>query len=90
MTESTLMEQALAAAVLNLRQDRRLFALVGGLAVSVRAEIRFTRDVDLAVDVANDAEAEATVSALRDRGYRAIALVEHESLSRLATARRGD
>jgi hypothetical protein len=27
----------------------RRFALVGGLAVSLRAEVRFTRDVDLAV-----------------------------------------
>jgi hypothetical protein len=25
------------------------FALVGGLAVSIRAEVRFTRDVDIAV-----------------------------------------
>lgn len=33
-------------------------ALVGGLAVSVRTEPRFTRDVDLAVGVVDDAEAE--------------------------------
>jgi len=33
----------------------RRFALVGGLAVSARAEIRFTRDVDLAVAVVDRA-----------------------------------
>ena len=33
-------------------------ALVGGLAVSARAEPRFTRDVDLAVAVVSDDEAE--------------------------------
>lgn len=32
------------------------FALVGGLAVSARTEPRFTRDADLAVLVAGDAE----------------------------------
>jgi hypothetical protein len=35
------------------------FALVGGLAVSVHVEPRFTRDIDLAVAVAGDAKAEA-------------------------------
>ena len=34
------------------------WALIGGLAVAVRAEPRFTRDVDLAVTVADDREAE--------------------------------
>jgi hypothetical protein len=32
------------------------FALVGGLAVSARTEPRFTRDADLAVAIASDAE----------------------------------
>ena len=35
------------------------FAVVGGLAVSARTEPRFTRDVDVAVAVANEAAAEA-------------------------------
>ncbi len=34
------------------------WALIGGLAVAVRAEPRFTRDVDLAVAVADDRELE--------------------------------
>jgi hypothetical protein len=37
--------------------------------VSVRAEVRFTRDVDLAVQVSSDAEAEAVVSRLAGNGY---------------------
>ena len=33
--------------------------MVGGLAISVRAEVRFTRDVDIVVLVADDSEAES-------------------------------
>jgi len=62
-------------------------ALVGGLAVSVRTEPRFTRDVDLAVAVADDATAEAVIGDLLQRGYRSLAMVEHEATGRLATAR---
>jgi hypothetical protein len=87
VTEVARIEQTLAAAALDLVRSGRRFALVGGLAVSVRAEVRFTRDVDIAVGVANDAEAEALVYQLGDRGYRPIAVVEHEEQRRLATAR---
>ncbi len=62
-------------------------AVVGGLAVSARTEPRFTRDVDLAVAVADDAAAEAVIRGLFDRGYRTLSLVEHEATGRLATAR---
>jgi hypothetical protein len=87
VTEATGLEQALLAATLDLQHAGRPFALVGGLAVSVRAEVRFTRDVDLAVVVANDSEAEALVFELQSKGYRPIALVEHDTQHRLATAR---
>lgn len=46
------------------------WALVGGLAVSARAEPRFTRDVDFAVALKNDREAEALILAVQARGYR--------------------
>jgi len=62
-------------------------ALVGGLAVSVRTEPRFTRDVDLAVAVTDDATAEAVIGELLQRGYRSLAMVEHKATGRLATAR---
>jgi len=65
------------------------FALVGGLAVSVRTEPRFTRDADLAVAVTEDAVAEALVFGLRARGYDVLASIEHEATGRLATARLG-
>ena len=63
------------------------FALVGGLAVSVRTEPRFTRDADLAVAVATDGEAESLIHSLRARGYLIEAIVEQEAVGRLATAR---
>lgn len=65
----------------------REFALVGGLAVSVRAEVRFTRDVDVAVSVRDDDDAEQLVHALGAAGFRPVATVEHERLGRLSTVR---
>jgi len=53
------------------------FALVGGLAVSARTEPRFTRDADLAVALADDAEAEALIHSLRAHDY-SIELSEKE------------
>ncbi len=53
------------ARVLELR-----WALVGGLAISVRAEPRNTNDVDVAVVVTGDPEAETVVRAVRGLGYR--------------------
>ena len=62
------------------------WALVGGLAIGPRAEPRFTRDVDLVVDVTSDLEAERITRSLQETGYRTIALLEHDS-GRLATVR---
>jgi hypothetical protein len=62
------------------------FAIVGGLAVGARAEPRFTRDVDFAVAVDGDEDAERTIRALMARGYR-VDVVEHRTMGRLATAR---
>jgi predicted nucleotidyltransferase len=69
--------------------DRRslAWALVGGLAVSIRAEPRFTRDVDVAVDVVDDAAAEALVSDLRAQGYGLATTLEQVAPARLATVR---
>lgn len=87
MVEAGAVELALAAAVQSLRHAHCGFALVGGLAVSVRAEVRFTRDVDLAVQVKDDAEAERLVFTLTASGYHAVATVEHEERRRLSTIR---
>jgi predicted nucleotidyltransferase len=63
------------------------WAVIGGLAVAFRAEPRFTKDVDLAVAVEDDQEAEAVVNRLQVRGYALASLVEQDYVSRLATAR---
>lgn len=63
------------------------WALVGGFAVSVRTEPRFTRDVDVAVLVTGDPAAERLVRSLIEVGYRLDAIVEQDSVGRLATAR---
>jgi DNA-binding TFAR19-related protein (PDSD5 family) len=61
--------------------------LVGGLAVSARTEPRFTRDADLAVAVASDAEAEALIHRLQAVEYDVEAIVEQDAVGRLATVR---
>lgn len=63
------------------------FAVVGGMAVSARAEPRFTRDVDVAVVVGSDLEAEALVRSLLDRAWSLVAVVEQDATGRLAQAR---
>jgi hypothetical protein len=87
MIELTAVEEALAAIVRDLTRVGKGHALVGGLAVSVRAEVRFTRDVDMAVAVADDSDAEALILLLRDGGYKAIASIEHDAVGRLSTVR---
>lgn len=62
-------------------------ALIGGIAVSARAEPRFTRDVDLAVAVSGDAEAERLLFLLRGRGYTPLASFENLAVERLSTVR---
>jgi predicted nucleotidyltransferase len=83
----TSLESALQRIAAELIESDADFALVGGLAVSVRTEPRFTRDADLAVAVASDTEAEALIRHLRAGGYDIEALVEQEAVGRLATVR---
>jgi hypothetical protein len=61
--------------------------LVGGFAVSVRTEPRFTRDLDLAVAVANDQEAERLIYELSQQGFQVLATVEQEMRHHLARVR---
>ncbi len=55
--------------------------------MSTWAEPRLTRDADLAVAVADDADAELLVAALRERGYSVLAAVEQVATGRLGTVR---
>lgn len=70
-----------------LRRESAEFALVGGLAVSVRTEPRFTRDIDLAVAADTDAAAETLIRRLGHDGWHVSAIVEQEAVDRLATVR---
>jgi hypothetical protein len=63
------------------------YCLVGGFAVSVRSEPRFTRDLDLAVAVADDAGAELVTRTLLGEGFSVDVTVEHDEVGRLATVR---
>lgn len=80
-------ERTFRRTVRDLEAAGRATALVGGLAVSARTEARFTRDLDLAVAVSGDADAEALVRGLIAAGYGVVAMVEQEATGRFATAR---
>lgn len=83
----TRLERALIRIDADLRQIDAPFALIGGLAVSVRAEPRTTRDVDLAVAVDGDAAAERAVRGLLALGYRVAKQLEQDQAGRLAAVR---
>ena len=83
----TRLHTALRVVCRELSEHDTACALVGGLAVSARTEPRFTKDLDLAVAVSSDRDAEALVDFLRMRQYRIEALVEQEAAARLATVR---
>ena len=80
-------EEALVRAQANLDSLHLNYALVGGFAVGLRAEPRFTQDLDLAVATSGDEEAEQIIMALHRAGYALVATVEQDAVGRLATAR---
>jgi len=65
----------------------RRCALVGGFAYGLHVEPRMTKDIDFAVGVADDREAEDLMRSLHRRGYRIAQLLEHKELGRLSTLR---
>jgi hypothetical protein len=81
------LEAALRRLATDLAEVERRWAVIGGLAVSARAEPRTTRDVDVVVAVADDADAEALVFELQSRGYRVLLALEQVSVGRLSTVR---
>jgi hypothetical protein len=81
------LEAALRQISIDLTDAGVRFALIGGLAVSVRTEPRFTRDADLAVALPSDVEAEALIRTLQTSGYGIEAIIEQAAVGRLATAR---
>lgn len=78
---------SLARTLNDLERAYASYAIVGGLAVGIRTEPRFTRDADVAVSVGDDAEAETLVLGLVSQGYKTVASLEQEKTGRLATVR---
>ena len=81
------LERALSRLDADLRALELSWAVVGGLAVSIRARPRVTWDLDVAIAVASDREAERIVLEVRGRGYRDRpdeAVLEQEDVGRLA------
>jgi predicted nucleotidyltransferase len=70
-----------------LQEHQIAYALIGGLAVSFRAVERFTRDIDFAVSVESDEQAEEIVRELRSIGYQVYSLLEQTKHGRIATVR---
>lgn len=82
-----ILEAALRRIAADLGRYGRRWALVGGFAVSARAEPRFTRDIDAAVVVDDDADGESLVRLLLADRYQVLASVEQDETGRLATVR---
>jgi predicted nucleotidyltransferase len=80
-------EAALRGIIEDLSQMGRAFALLGGFAVSARVEPRTTKDVDVAVVVDDDHDAEQVAFELSQRGYAVQTTIEHVGTGRLATIR---
>jgi len=81
------LETTLRAVAHDLRELGRSFALLGGFAVSARVEPRTTKDVDLAVAVDGDEDAERLAFDLSQRGYTVTTTIEQTRSGRLATIR---
>ena len=80
-------EEQLRKAASDMIKIGAKFAVVGGLAVSARAEPRMTRDADLAIAVNSDQEAEQVIFAMQRLGYSVLVVVEQEATGRMSTVR---
>jgi len=79
--------QHLQKVTADLDDAQARYALVGGMALTLRTEPRFTRDLDLAVAVDSDEQAETLARNLMQREYCVTLQTEHETKQRLATLR---
>ncbi len=84
---SSRLEEAAQQALGDLARLGGRMALVGGVAVSVRSTPRTTRDLDFAIAVSGDLEAEQLVFAFQKLGYQLYGVFEQTATQRLATAR---
>ncbi len=80
--------QALARLDGDLEAIGAQWCLIGGIAIAMHSEPRNTRDIDAAVAVTSDREAETLVRRLcENRGYRILTILEQTGTDRMATAR---
>jgi hypothetical protein len=63
------------------------FAVVGGLAVGARARPRTTQDIDIALAVENNEQAEAVVYQLLHRGYQVSVVLNHAESDEMLAVR---
>lgn len=80
-------EAAVARAATDFDALGTRYALIGGVAVSLRSEPRFTQDIDWAVAVSDDRQAEEVAHGLVRRGYRIETTIENAAHDRMATLR---
>ena len=71
----------------NLQGLGAKFAIIGGVAISIRTVERFTKDLDIAIAVQSDNEAEEIVLSLSRMGYFVETVIEQDEADRLATVR---
>jgi predicted nucleotidyltransferase len=81
------LQAAIRRALAGLARAHVRGAVIGGHAVSARTEFRFTRDIDFAIAVVDDREAERIVSSFLQSGYSLLSMLEQTATGRLATAR---
>lgn len=86
MATSNKLERCLGEILAALGGGER-FAMVGGFAVSARTVPRFTADLDFAVAVATDAQAEALIYRLSNAGFIPETILERKEQNQIATAR---
>lgn len=83
------LQSAFARLVADLRTLKLDWALVGGMAVTVRARPRTTEDLDVVIAVSSDREAERVAFSFHNLGYRYLPehALEQKDVGRLATVR---
>jgi len=63
------------------------YCIVGGFAVSYRAEPRLTRDIDITLSVTSDEEAEDIIRSISSLGLIAETILENSALGSISTVR---
>lgn len=82
----TKLRRAFTRTVAALEEAGLRYAVVGGVAVGIHSEPRVTRDLDFAISVTSDAEAERVVLGLQRSGFTVDSVFENDA-GRLSTVR---